>query len=98
MATIERKDVERVAELARIALDEEEIDLFAEQLGQVLAMARALAEAPTDGVEPTAHVVPLANVTRPDRARPSLPKEKVLANAPDVQDGYFRVPKILEDA
>ncbi len=97
MAAIERKDVEYVADLARLALDEEEKALFQTQLGQILEYAEALAEVETEGVEPTAHAVPLQNVLREDVARPSLPKEDVLKNAPDQRDGFFIVPRILEE-
>lgn len=96
MARITKADVERVAELARLALGEEEIELFVDQLGELLAHADKLAEAPTEGVEPTAHAVPVQNVFRPDRERPSLPVEKVFANAPREQEGHFYVPRILE--
>lgn len=97
MARIEREEVERVAELARLALSEDEKELFCEQLGQILEYARELARVNTEGVEPTVHAVQLQNVFRADVNRPSLPKEQVLANAPEVQDGYFRVPRILEE-
>lgn len=97
MASIERKDVEYVADLARLALNDEEKSLFVEQLGQILEYAEALSEVPTDGVEPTAHAVPVQNVLRDDEDRPSWPKEQILANAPHEQDGYFRVPRILEE-
>ena len=97
MALIDEKDVAYVADLARLALSDEERALFVDQLGQILEYAQALARVDTEGVEPTVHAVPLQNVLRADRTRPSLPKELVLANAPDVQDGCFRVPRILEE-
>jgi len=97
VARIDREEVERVAELARLALDDEEKELFCEQLGQILEYARELAAVDTEGVEPTVHAVELHNVLRADVVRPSLPREEVLANAPEVQDGYFRVPRILEE-
>ncbi len=97
MARITKADVEYVAELARIALDEDEKELFVDQLGQILAYAQELAEVSTDNIEPTAHAVPMRNVFRSDRARPSLPTEKVFANAPREQDGHFYVPRILEE-
>lgn len=97
MARITKQDVEYVAELARLALDEDEKELLVDQLDQILAYAEELAEAATDDVEPTAHAVPMRNVFRPDEARPSLPKEKVFANAPLEQSGHFRVPRILEE-
>lgn len=97
MAVIERKDVEHVARLARLDLTEAEKELFQQQLGDILEYARALSEIDTEGVEPTPYAVYLTNVLRPDVARPSMPREKVLANAPDPRGGYFRVPRILEE-
>src|SRR5690606_40722324 len=76
MAAIEREDVERVARLARLALTEEEKALFQEQLGAILEHVRALQEVDTEGVEPTPYAVQLTNVLRPDRARPSMPREQ----------------------
>lgn len=97
MAAIDRREVEHVADLARLALSDEELDLFQEQLGSILEYAEALNELDTEGVEPTAHAVPRTNVLRDDHVRPSLPKEAVLANAPETQDGCFRVPRIMEE-
>lgn len=97
MATIDREVVERVAHMARLALTEEEIALFQAQLGSILEYAQAVNELDTEGVEPTAHAVAVTNVLRDDAVRPSLPKEAVLANAPDAQDGCFRVPRIMEE-
>lgn len=97
MAAIEREDVERVARLARLALTEEEKALFQEQLGAILEHVRALQEVDTEGVEPTPYAVQLTNVLRPDRVRPSMPREQALANAPQEMDGYFFVPRILEE-
>lgn len=97
MAIIDRKDVEHVARLARLALTEEEKELFQKQLGAILEHAQALAEVDTEGVEPTAYAIYLTNVLRADAVRPSMPREKVLANAPKATDGYFHVPRILEE-
>ncbi len=97
MAIIERKDVEHIARLARLALSEEEKELIQRQLETILEYAAILNEVNTDGVEPSAHVVALTNVLRPDVRRPSMPKEKALANAPEARDGYFYVPRILDE-
>jgi len=97
VAAIERKDVEHVARLARLALTEEEKELFQKQLGAILEYAQALAEVDTEGVEPTPYAVYLTNVVRADEVRPSMPREKVLANAPKARDGYFHVPRILDE-
>lgn len=90
------KDVEHVALLSRLALSDEEKEMFAGQLSAILKYAEKLNELDTDGVEPTSHVLPLANVMREDEVRPSWPIEKVLANAPDDEDGHFKVPAVLD--
>jgi aspartyl-tRNA(Asn)/glutamyl-tRNA(Gln) amidotransferase subunit C len=94
--SISIKDVEHVAGLARLTLSEEEKQQFAAQLNKILQYAGKLDELNTDGVEPTSHVMPIANVMREDAVRPSLPLERVLLNAPDEEDGQFKVPAVLE--
>ncbi|HET9732438.1 MAG TPA: Asp-tRNA(Asn)/Glu-tRNA(Gln) amidotransferase subunit GatC [Acidimicrobiales bacterium] len=91
-------DVAHVAHLARLQLDEGETDLFAAQLGAVLDHAADVAALELDGVPPTAHPLPLANVTRPDEVQPTLATATVLAEAPETEDGRFRVPRILGEA
>ena len=93
---IPRPEVEHVARLARLALSDEELDGFARELGVILEHAEDLAALDLDGVEPTAHPLPLVNVLRPDEVRPSLPRDEVLDQAPAVEDGRFRVPRILD--
>lgn len=93
---ITRADVEHVARLARLALTEDEIARFTGELGAILGHAADLAALDLDDVEPTAHPLPLTNVTRPDEIRPSLPRDEVLAEAPAVEDSRFRVPRILD--
>ncbi|HUY21925.1 MAG TPA: Asp-tRNA(Asn)/Glu-tRNA(Gln) amidotransferase subunit GatC [Acidimicrobiales bacterium] len=93
-----RDDAAYVARLARIALTEEELDRYAAQLATVLAHAAQVAALDTEGVAPTAHPLPLRNVTRPDEPRPSLDRDEVLAQAPAVEDRRFKVPRILGDA
>jgi aspartyl-tRNA(Asn)/glutamyl-tRNA(Gln) amidotransferase subunit C len=90
------KDVEHVAKLARLELNEAEKQQFTEQLNAILKYAGQLESLNTDGVAPTSHAMPLVNVMREDQARPSLPLEKVLLNAPDEEDGQFKVPAVLE--
>jgi len=97
MAKIDRAMVEHIAELAKLALSEDEVALFAEQLSDVLDYAERLQELDTEAIPPTASVLPLRNVLRPDVAQPSLPREQALANAPDTADGQFRVEPILEE-
>ena len=93
-----REDAAYVARLARIALTDEELDTFAEQLATVLEHAAQVAALDTSGVAPTAHPLPLRNVMRPDDPGPSLDRDEVLAMAPAVEDNRFRVPRILGEA
>ena len=91
------KEVEQVAKLARLDLSEDEKAIFARQLSAILSYMDQLKTLDTGGVEPTATVLPTDNVFRDDQVRPSLPQEAALTNAPDQADGFFRVPRILED-
>lgn len=93
---ITRKDVENVALLSRLEITENEVEKFTGQLNAILAYVDVLNQVNTEGVEPTAHVLSLKNVMRADEVRPSLPRELALANAPEQEDGYFKVPKIME--
>ncbi len=97
-AGISRDDAAHLARLARLALDDAELDALAVQLGVILSAVAAIHEV-TDAadVPPTSHAVPLENVLRPDGVRPSLPRDVVLAAAPQAEDGRFRVPRILDD-
>lgn len=90
-----RQDVIHVAKLARLALSEGEVDQFTVQLGAILEHAASVAALDTAGVPPTSHPIPLANVLRPDEARPGLDRDSVLSMAPEAEDGRFRVPRIL---
>ncbi len=92
---ITRDDVAHVAQLARLALTDEELDLFTVQLGAVLDHAEDVEALDTAGVPPTAHPLPLVNVLREDIVRPSLDRAEVLAAAPSVEDDRFRVPPAL---
>lgn len=96
MADISKEQVKRVADLARLALTDEEVELFAKQLGDIIDYAELLNELDTEGVEPTTHVLDLKNVMRKDEPKKWITQEEALKNAPDVQDGQFRVPAILE--
>lgn len=98
MAEISRDEVAHLARLARLALDESELDHLAGQLGVILGAVARIAEV-TDAtdVKPTSHAVPLENVTRPDVITPSLDRDAVLAGAPAAEDGRFRVPRILDE-
>ena len=95
MAAVEI-DVQYVAHLARIALTPDEEKKLAAQLGGILGYIEKLKELDVTGVEPTAHAVPLVNITRPDEIRPSLPQAEALRNAPKQANALFIVPKIVE--
>jgi aspartyl-tRNA(Asn)/glutamyl-tRNA(Gln) amidotransferase subunit C len=89
-------DVKYVAHLARLQLTPEEELRFGAQLGQVLEYIEKLKPLDVSNVEPTAHAVPLMNVTRADEIRPSLSNDEALRNAPAKANGLFIVPKIVE--
>ena len=96
MAKITIKEVEHVANLARLEFSEEEKKKLAEQLGEILDYIEKLNELDTEGVEPTSHVIPVKNVVRQDVVKPSLSREEALANAPSNVNNLFEVPKIVE--
>jgi len=89
-------DVKYVAHLARLALTPDEENQLGNQLGNILGYIEKLRELDVTNVEPTAHAVPMVNVTRADEIRPSLPHEDALRNAPKKGGGLFVVPKIVE--
>lgn len=94
---ISRADVAYLARLARLAVTDDELDVFAGQLDVILGAVARVGEVAADDIPPTSHAVPMTNVFRPDEVRPSLPREAVLAGAPDVEDSKFRVPRILAE-
>ena len=89
---IDHDQVLHVAKLARLELAPDEVDRMASELSGILEHVERISELDLDRVEPTAHVVALENVLRPDEPRPSLEPERALASAPDPVDGAFRVP------
>lgn len=89
-------DIKYVAHLARIALSPQEEEKLGAQLQHILGYIEKLNELDVSDVEPTAHAIPLVNVTRPDAIRPSLSNEDALRNAPSKANGLFLVPKIVE--
>ncbi len=91
---ITREDVLHVARLARLELAGDEVEQMREQLSAILEAVGKVAELDLEGVEPTAHPLDLVNVLAEDEPRPSLPREKALANAPDPEDGFFGVPAV----
>jgi len=89
-------DIKYVAHLARVALAPEEEKKLGTQLGHILGYMEKLKSLDVSGVEPTAHAVPMVNVTRADEVRPSLPHDEAMRNAPAKANGLFIVPKIVE--
>ena len=93
---LSRKEVEHLALLARLGLGEEEMERFREQLSTILENFEILQQVDTSDVLPTAHSIALQNVLREDEVAPSLPADKVLSNAPNQEEGCFKVRAVLE--
>ena len=94
--SLSKKEVEHVANLARLALTEEEINTYTEQLNTILGFFGKLNELNTSHIRPTSHAQDIYNVFREDEARDSIPRETALKNAPDEEDGQFKVPPAIE--
>jgi len=92
---ITRDDVAHVAKLARLRVDDDELDVFTEQLAKVLGHAEDIAALDIDDVPPTAHPLPIENVFRADVVGPTVDRDEVLAQAPAAESNQFRVPPIL---
>ena len=90
------EQVRWVAHLGRLQLSDADLETFTRQLSSIVAYVAQLQQVNTDGVEPLAHVADLQNVFRPDRQAPSLPVDEALANAPERQGDFYRVPAVLE--
>jgi aspartyl-tRNA(Asn)/glutamyl-tRNA(Gln) amidotransferase subunit C len=88
------KDVEHVAKLARLELTEDEKELYTRQLGDVLKYVEQMNEVDTSNVKPMAQVIDMVNVMREDEVRYDISKADLMANAPEEENGYFKVPKI----
>ena len=91
---ISRDEVLHVARLARLALSEEELERFSEQLSAILEAVGKVSELDLEGVPPTSHPLDLVNVLAEDEPRPCLSREDALANAPDREGGFFGVPPV----
>ncbi len=91
-----RDEVLHIARLARLELSPDEIERYREQLSAVLEYFARLAEVDTTGIPPTASVLPPRSVLRSDQPRPGLSRDALLANAPDAEDGQFKVPPVLD--
>jgi aspartyl-tRNA(Asn)/glutamyl-tRNA(Gln) amidotransferase subunit C len=97
MAEIDRATVEYVAGLARLGLNDDEIDRMQAQLSRILEAIEVLASVDTSQIDPTAQVIELENVMRDDAVHPGLTREAALANAPERADAFLRVPTVLEE-
>jgi aspartyl-tRNA(Asn)/glutamyl-tRNA(Gln) amidotransferase subunit C len=97
MSRISIDQVKHVANLARLAITEEEAEKFTKQLDAIITFAEQLNELDTENVEPTSHVLDIKNVLREDVPQKGLSQEEVLKNAPEEKDGQFKVPSILGD-
>lgn len=95
MPNISREEVAHLARLARLAVTDDELDKFAGQLDVILQSVARVGEVAAQDIPPTSHAVPLRNVFREDQPRPGLTQEQALAAAPAVEQGRFRVPRIL---
>lgn len=97
MPEISRQEVEHVAKLSHLALSDEELERVGRELNRILEHFRALQALDTTDVPITSHAIPMLNVYREDVVKQSLPVERVVANAPDGVDEFFRVPRIVEE-
>lgn len=95
---IDAEQVRKVARLARLELTDAEVEEFTGQLGAILEYVEKMNELDTAAVEPLAHCLPIHNVFRQDEIRESLGTEQTLANAPERDGSFFKVPKILDDS
>ncbi|WHY01071.1 Asp-tRNA(Asn)/Glu-tRNA(Gln) amidotransferase subunit GatC [Neobacillus sp. DY30] len=95
MTRISNEQVKHVANLARLAITEDEAEIFTKQLDAIITFAEQLNELDTTNIEPTYHVLDMKNVFREDIKETGLPREEVLKNAPDHQDGQIKVPAII---
>lgn len=94
---IDKLQVRKVAKLARLDLTDAEVDEFSSQLSAIIEYVEKMNQLDTAGVQPLAHCLPVSNVLRQDIVKESLGTEKTLANAPDRDDNFFKVPKILDE-
>ena len=90
------KDVEHIARLAKLRFSEDEKERFTEQFNEILSFMEKLNELDTSSVEPLSQVIELRNVLREDHVRPSLPTQDALRNAPEKDERFFKVPKVID--
>ena len=93
--SVTRDDVDHIARLAKLSFSDDEKEHFLEQFNQILQYVEQLDSLDTADVDPMTHVLDLKNVLREDVVKPSLSRDKALANAPNAQNGFFSVPKVI---
>ena len=94
---VTKEDLQNVAVLSRLAIPADQEDKYIDQMDKILTYMDNLSELDTENVKPTTYALPMQNVFRMDEVKASLDREAALANAPLKEDGYFKVPKVLED-
>ncbi|MDY0083099.1 MAG: Asp-tRNA(Asn)/Glu-tRNA(Gln) amidotransferase subunit GatC [Ignavibacteriaceae bacterium] len=95
--SVTKKDIEKIAELAKLKFKDEESDSFVPQMNEILSYMDKLNELDTENVEPLSHPVEQVNIFRDDKLKPSVSTEEALKNAPDKTDRHFKVPKVIGD-
>lgn len=93
---VTNEDVKHIANLSRLSVPEDEMEMFTEQFNQILSYADILQKVDTTGIEPTPYVLPLSNVLREDVAKEGVSHDEALKNAPEEHNGGFKVPRVLE--
>ena len=93
---LSKEQVEHVANLARLKLSPDDLQRFTDQLNQIVGHVEALKKLDTEGIEPTSHAIPVANVFREDGARSAGTREATLAQAPDRDGNFYKVPRVIE--
>lgn len=95
--SVTTKDVEKIAELAKLKFDGNELEHLTEEMNRILSYVEKLNELNTENVEPLSHPNEVSNVFRDDVLKPSISTEEALKNAPDKNDNFFKVPKVIQD-
>lgn len=96
MAEITKKDVLRTADLARVAITDEEADMYSEQLTEILTFTEKIKEINTEGVVPTTNGNAITNILRADEPKEWSERDKALENAPEIEDRQFKVPAVMD--
>lgn len=94
---ITESDIQNVASLSRLKIRPHESEKIISQLNEILTYVENLNSIDTTNIEPTTYALPMQNVFREDKVKPSLERELALSNAPQQEDGYFKVPRVLEE-